>query len=133
MTLTSFFIYKNRAKILVFPMQFEFEDNINLCPNHCLFQIVLYFCNNKSTTITLTTMKKALKMTALMLCAVAMMTACNTNTSNNSAENKMAQFEKKATEFKATLDPSNKVIAERLDTIVQKVFYLEPNQDFEGR
>ena len=34
-------------------------------------------------------MKKALKMTALMLCAVAMMTACNTNTSNNSAENKM--------------------------------------------
>ena len=77
-------------------------------------------------------MKKALKMTALMLCAVAMMTACDTNTSNNSVENKMAQFEKKATEFKATLDPSNKVIAERLDTIVQKVFYLDPNQDFEG-
>ena len=24
-------IYKNRAKILVFPMQFEFEDNINPC------------------------------------------------------------------------------------------------------
>ena len=67
-----------------------------------------------------------------MLCAVAMMTACNTNTSSNSAENKMAQFEKKATEFKATLDPSNKVIAERLDTIVQKVFYLEPNQDADG-
>jgi hypothetical protein len=77
-------------------------------------------------------MKKALKMAALMLCAAAMMTACNCNTSCNSDENKMAQFEKKATEFKAALDPSNKVIAERMDTVVQKVFYLDPNQDFEG-
>jgi len=67
-----------------------------------------------------------------MLCAAAMMTACNCNTSCNSDENKMAQFEKKATEFKAALDPSNKVIAERMDTVVQKVFYLDPNQDFEG-
>lgn len=76
-------------------------------------------------------MKKALKMAAILLCAAAMMTSCNGNDSN-SKENKLAQFEKKATEFKATLDPSNKVIAERLDTIVQKVFYLEPNQDAEG-
>ena len=70
-------------------------------------------------------------MAALMLCAAAMMTACDGNNSN-SKENKLAQLEKKATEFKATLDPSNKVIAERLDTVVQKVFYLEPNQDAEG-
>ena len=67
-----------------------------------------------------------------MLCAATMMTACGGNTSCNSDENKMAQFEKKATEFKATLDPSNKVIAERMDTVVQKVFYLDPNQDAEG-
>ena len=67
-----------------------------------------------------------------MLCAAAMMTACDGNTSSNSNENKMAQFEKKATEFKATLNPGNKVIAERMDTDVQKVFYLEPNQDAEG-
>ena len=71
-------------------------------------------------------------MAALMLCAAAMMTACNCNNSCNSKEDKMAQFEKKATEFKATLDPSNKVIAERLDTIVQKVFYLDPDQEAEG-
>lgn len=76
-------------------------------------------------------MKKVFKMAAIMLCAAAMMTSCNGNDSN-SKENKLAQFEKKATEFKATLDPSNKIIAERLDTVVQKVFYLEPNQDFEG-
>ncbi len=67
-----------------------------------------------------------------MLCAAAMMTACNSNTSGKSDENKMAQFVQKATEFKATLDPSNKVIAERLDTVVQKVFYLDPNQDAYG-
>ena len=67
-----------------------------------------------------------------MLCAAAMMTACNCNDSCNSNENKMAQFEKKATEFKATLDQSNKVIAERMDTVVQKVFYLDPNQDAYG-
>ena len=62
----------------------------------------------------------------LSLSMAAMITSCNSN------ENKLAQFEKKATEFKATLDPSNKVIAERLDTVVQKVFYLDPNQDYEG-
>lgn len=76
-------------------------------------------------------MKKALKMAAILLSAVAMMTSCN-GSDANSKENKLAQFEKKATEFKASLDPSSKVIAERLDTIVQKVFYLEPNQDAEG-
>ena len=76
-------------------------------------------------------MKKALKMAAILLSAAAMMTSCN-GSDANSKENKLAQFEKKATEFKASLDPSNKVIAERLDTIVQKVFYLEPNQDAEG-
>ena len=76
-------------------------------------------------------MKKALKMAAILLSAAAMMTSCN-GSDANSKENKLAQFEKKATEFKASLDPSNKVIAERLDTVVQKVFYLEPNQDAEG-
>lgn len=76
-------------------------------------------------------MKKALKMATILLSAAAMMTSCN-GSDANSKENKLAQFEKKATEFKASLDPSNKVIAERLDTIVQKVFYLEPNQDAEG-
>lgn len=77
-------------------------------------------------------MKKVLKMAALMLCAASMMTACNNNTSSNSKENKLAQFEKNATEFKASLNPSNKVIAERMDTVVQKVFYLEPNLEYDG-
>ena len=77
-------------------------------------------------------MKKTLKTLALLLCAAAMMTSCTSNNSNNSKENKLAQFEKKATEFKASLNPSNKVIAERMDTVVQKVFYLEPNQDADG-
>ena len=76
-------------------------------------------------------MKKALKTLAMLLCAAAMMASCNNN-SGNSNENKLAQFEKKATEFKATLDPSNKVIAERMDTVVQKVFYLDPKQDVDG-
>ena len=77
-------------------------------------------------------MKKVLRMAALMLCAASMMTACDNNTSSNSGDDKMAQFEKKATEFKATLNPGNKVIAERIDSAVQKVFYLDPNQDYEG-
>ena len=77
-------------------------------------------------------MKKVLKMAALMLCAASMMTACDNNTSNNSGNDKTAQFEKKATEFKATLNPSNKIIAERLDSSVQKVYYLDPQQDYDG-
>ena len=60
------------------------------------------------------------------------MTSCTSNNSNNSKENKLAQFEKKATEFKASLNPINKVIAERIDTVVQKVFYLEPNLEYDG-
>ena len=73
-------------------------------------------------------MKKAIKTLALLLCAAAMMTSYSCHSNGN----KLAQFEKKATEFKAALDPSNKVIAERIDTIAQKVFYLEPNQEAEG-
>ena len=72
-------------------------------------------------------------MTALILCAAAMMTACNCNskgnTSCNSNDNKTAQFEKKASEFKATLEPGNVIIGERIDSVVQKVFYLVPNSD----
>lgn len=72
-------------------------------------------------------------MTALILCAAAMMTACNCNskenTSCNSNDNKTAQFEKKASEFKGTLEPGNVIIGERIDSIVQKVFYLVPNSD----
>ena len=68
-----------------------------------------------------------------MLCAAAMMTACNCNskddTSCNSNENKTAQFEKKASEFKATLEPGNVIIGERIDSVVQKVYYLKPNSD----
>ena len=77
-------------------------------------------------------MKKVLKMAALMLCAASMMTACDNNTSSNSGNDKTTQFEKKATEFKATLNPSNKIIAERLDSSVQKVYYLDPQQDYDG-
>ena len=71
-------------------------------------------------------------MAALMLCAASMMTACNNNASSNSGENKTAQFEKKAIEFKATLNSRNKIIAERIDASVQKVFYLEPNLEYDG-
>ena len=74
-------------------------------------------------------MKNTLKMAALMLCAAIMMVSCNCKTSCKSNENKLAQFEKAATEFKATLDPSNKILGERIDTIVQKVFYLVPDPE----
>lgn len=64
-----------------------------------------------------------------MLCAAFMMTACDSNTSSNSGENKMAQFEKTASEFKATLDPGKVIIGERIDSIVQKVLYIVPNSE----
>ena len=64
-----------------------------------------------------------------MLCAAAMMTACDCNTSCNTNENKMAQFEKTASEFKATLDPGKVIIGERIDSVVQKVFYIVPNSE----
>jgi len=86
-------------------------------------------------------MKKVFKMTALMLCAAAMMTACNCNNSScntnenkaeNKTEDKTAEFEKKAAEFKAALGSGNSIIGERIDANVQKVFYLDPNQDNYG-
>ncbi len=81
-------------------------------------------------------MKKVFKMAALMLCAAAMMTACESNpssdTGENTGENKTAQYEKKATEFKAALKPGNMIILEMMDANVQKVFYLDPEQDAEG-
>lgn len=76
-------------------------------------------------------MKKVFKMAAFMLCATFMMTACD-NTSSNSGNDKTDQFEKKASDFKATLNPGNKIIAERIDSSVQKVFYLEPNEMYDG-
>ena len=71
---------------------------------------------------------KRIKYAVILLLGLSM-AAMTTSCSN---ENKLAQFEKKATEFKATLDPSNIVIAERMDTVVQKVFYLDPKQDADG-
>lgn len=67
-----------------------------------------------------------------MLCAASMMTACNCNTSCNSDEKKTSQFEKTASDYKATLNPSNKIIAERIDSAVQKVFYLDPSDEAYG-
>ena len=70
-------------------------------------------------------------MVAILLCAAAMMTSCEGNDSN-SKEKKTTQIEKAASEFKATLKPGNLIIGERIDAAVQKVFYLDPNQDAEG-
>lgn len=42
---------------------------------------------------------------------------------NKSYERKMVQFKKTAEEFKATLDPNDKIITERIDSVAQKVFY----------
>ena len=42
----------------------------------------------------------------------------------HSYERKMARYAKTAKEFKSTLDQKNQVIAERLDSVVQKVYYI---------
>jgi len=47
----------------------------------------------------------------------------------DSYERKMAKLEKVATEFKATLNPNNQIIAEQIDSIAQKVFYLDKDED----
>jgi len=70
-------------------------------------------------------MKRAFKMTAMLLCAVVVMTmgySCKSNV------NPTDKFKKIAAEFKATID-TNTIIAERIDTIVQKVFYLVPDPE----
>ena len=67
-------------------------------------------------------MKKTLKPLLCLLFvanAIAMMLL-----SCDSYEKKMARFEKVAVEYKSTLDPSNQVIAERIDSVAQKVYYL---------
>ena len=50
----------------------------------------------------------------------------------DSYEHKMARFEKVATEFKETLGPNNRIITERIDSIVQKVYYLIPTEEGYG-
>lgn len=45
----------------------------------------------------------------------------------HSYERKISKFEKKADEFKATLASDNQIIAEIIDSIAQKVYYLEKN------
>lgn len=42
----------------------------------------------------------------------------------DSYERKMARFEKVADEYKSTLSPENRILAEIIDSIAQKVFYL---------
>lgn len=57
---------------------------------------------------------------------MAMMSSCDGNNSDSN-EIKMAQYEKADSEFKATLKPGNVIIEERIDSVVQKMFYLVPN------
>lgn len=42
---------------------------------------------------------------------------------------KIARFEKKAKEFKATLPPDSQIIEEIIDSVAQKVYYIEKNID----
>ena len=66
---------------------------------------------------------------ALLLCAASiadLMVSCD------SYERKMERLNKVASEFKATLSPNNQILAERIDSTAQKVFYLEPNEDGDG-
>lgn len=65
-------------------------------------------------------MQKTIKWIASLLCATAIMAM---STSCDSYERKMERLNKVATEFKATLDPNSQIIAERIDSVAQKVFY----------
>lgn len=66
---------------------------------------------------------------ALLLCAVSI---ANLMVSCDSYERKMERLNKVASEFKATLGPSNQILAERIDSTAQKVFYLEPDEEEYG-
>ena len=68
-------------------------------------------------------------MMALLLCAVSI---ANLMVSCDSYERKMERLNKVASEFKATLGPSNQILAERIDSTAQKVFYLEPDEEEYG-
>lgn len=66
-------------------------------------------------------MKLLIKTVSYLLCAAiatAMATSCN------SYERKIARFEKVANEYKASLGPNCQIIAERIDSVAQKLFYI---------
>lgn len=42
----------------------------------------------------------------------------------DSYERRMARFEKVADDYKSTLGPENRILAEIIDSVAQKVFYL---------
>ncbi len=66
-------------------------------------------------------MKKTLRPMLLLLSVMA--TSSMILLSCDSYERRMAKFKKTATEYKKTLGPNNQIIAERIDSIVQKVYY----------
>ncbi len=66
-------------------------------------------------------MKHTLK--TLLLLFSAAITISVALLSCDSYERKMARFEKVADNFKATLGPNNRIIAEQIDSVAQKVFY----------
>ena len=66
-------------------------------------------------------MKHTLK--TLLLLFSAAITISMALLSCDSYERKMARFEKVADKFKATLGPNNRIIAEQIDSVAQKVFY----------
>ena len=68
-------------------------------------------------------------MMALLLCAASI---ANLVVSCDSYERKMERLNKVASEFKATLSPNNQILAERIDSTAQKVFYLEPDEEGYG-
>lgn len=66
-------------------------------------------------------MKKTLRPMLLLLSVMAISSMILL--SCDSYERRMAKFKKTATEYKKTLGPNNQIIAERIDSIVQKVYY----------
>lgn len=75
-------------------------------------------------------MKKSYQSMLLLISVTAAFSL--TLLSCDSYERKMARLEKVATEFKATLSPNNQILAERIDSTAQKVFYLEPDKEGYG-
>lgn len=66
---------------------------------------------------------------ALLLCTASI---TNIMVSCDSYERRIERLSKVASEFKATLSPDNQILAERIDSTVQKVFYLEPDKEGYG-
>lgn len=128
--------YQTMSKIKCADCGHEYDNAIEACPNcgcPTVNQVEQEQQNTNLSQNKAQLCKKGTKKSALFIVLpiiIAGIVAIGTTWYlGHSYERKILKFEKKANEFKASLAPDNRIIAEIIDSVAQKVYYIEKNVD----